>query len=276
MKICASYHIPVEMWNDLDEIRFSTGSSIAALDYAGSHPEKKVIIETLHAEEDNFTPEIVNDLLNENPNLYFDFYDINDLVKYSNDIRRFMYHYPANTFNMMYFLLQFPISDITIGEPLTFDLDTVREAFAHMEEFERPHIRVNPAIGRPSLFNSIGSIDDGLNHFWILPQHTKIYDEYIDVVDLLDDNATREETLVKLFKKGSYANQLRYYLRNGENPIYASLLDENLAKRRINCRQTCMRGKRPYRCNYCSVEAELYKQLSEKQKGPKDDDNPIT
>ena len=264
------------MWNSLDEIRFSVGASIAALEYAAAHPDKKVIIEVLNANEENITSELVNGLIEENKTLYFDFYDINDLVALSNEYRRFMYHYPVNTFNMMNFLLQFPISDITLNEPLTFDLDTVKEVMDHLNPEERPYIRVNPTIGRPSMFNYIMDVDDGLKHFWMLPQHMSIYEPYIDVIDLLDDNAVREETLVKLFRKGVYMNELRYFLKNCENTTFATLLDDKLAKRRTTCRQTCMKGKQPYRCNYCFIETELYRQLSEQQKKSEDQENPIT
>lgn len=266
MRICASYHINPKFWNNLDEIRFSVGASIAALEYAASHPDKKVIIETLHADEDDLTPELVNSLLEENENLYFDFYEIDDLIKYANGLRKYMYHYPVSTFNMLYFLLQYPLSDITISEPMTFDLDTLKITLDHLDPEERPCIRVNPAIGRPTLFNNIADIDDGLKHFWLLPQHMEIYDPYIDVVDLLDNNHVREETLVQIFRNKRYNNELRYYLLNGENTTEGVLIDDAFAKRRINCRQVCMRGKTSFRCNYCWAETELYRKLKEQSK----------
>ena len=172
-------------------------------------------------------------MLTEYPNLYFDFYDMTTFLNCCDDKNRYMYHYPVNTFNMLYFMLRMPVSDITIGEPLTFNWKFVK---AQVDNQDRKiNIRVNPAIGRPDLFNQISPDDNGFNHFWILPQFISIYEGYIDVLDLYCDQAVREEALVRVFKKGIYNRELKYFLNNCDSEIRGFFIDQDFVKRRMNC-----------------------------------------
>lgn len=262
MKICASYKIPVYMWEDLDEIRFSVPTLARAISFIDKHPDTKVIIEVLNLHDDNsLSKEQIYGLAQEYPNMYFDFYSIDDLLEVCDGSRKWMYHYPANTYNMFYFLSHIPVSDITIGEPLVFDLITLKQAREQLDN--KFNIRVAPAIGRPELFNFIKDWDDGLKHFWVLPQHKELYNEFFDVIDILEPNTVREETLVKLFTKGVYNSEMRYYLRNGESSILAEYIDDDFVQRRLNCRQVCMQGERSYKCHFCQAQAELFAKLRE-------------
>lgn len=261
MKFCASYKIPQAMWGSLDEIRFSAKALAQAINILENNKTQKVIIEVLALDE-KLTLEKITDLLKEYSNLYFDFYDMTDFLNACNSNRsksRFMYHYPANTFNMLYFLSQLPVSDITIGEPLVFNLKFVK---AQMDKQKRKiNIRVNPVIGRPDLFNQISEKDNGFKHFWILPQYVKLYDEYIDVLDLYDENAVREEALVRVFTKGVYTRELKYFLRNCDTVVRGFFIDEDFVNRRMNCNQVCMQD----RCHWCQAYENLYLALKDKQ-----------
>lgn len=256
MKLCSSYKISVYLWEKLDEIRFTVPSLARAVAFMDNHPDTKVIIEVLSMEGDQITKEQIYDLIQEYKNLYFDFYDMNDLLDVCNDARRWMYHFPATTYNMLYLLMNLPISDITINEPLTFDLENLKSIRDRMET--KVNFRVNPAVGRPDLFNKIKDKDDGLNHFFVLPQHMEAYDEYFDVLDILDNIQVREETLVKVFLKKQYHNELKYFLRNSDSDLFAELIDKDFIKRRLTCHQACMQGIDSYKCHFCHAQAELY------------------
>ena len=270
MRVCASYHIPPTMWTQVDELRFSTQALAQAIPYMEEHRDKKVIIEILDLNDCGIAEEKLKTILAENENMYLDCYSIEDFMKLSIACpSHCMYHYPVNTYNMLYFLLQYPISDITIGEPLNFDLDRV---VAAVRQYDRKvKIRVIPAFGRPSLFNNIADVDNGIRHFWILPQHMSQFEDYIDVVDLLSNNTERETTLVRVFLKGSYTRELSYYLENCESGMLCDLITNEFVKRRLNCGQRCMQTADSSYCHYCQSEEALYHRLRERQAS----DNPI-
>ena len=258
MRLCASYKLPQVMWSEIDEIRFSLQALVQAINFLENNKNKKVIIEILSL-DDKISIDKIHDLLNEYPNLYFDFYDITDLLNTCNDKNKYMYHFPVNTYNMLNLLLSLPISDVTIGEPLTFDLDSL-QAFIDNQD-KKINIRVNPTLGRPELFNLISESDNGFNHFWILPQHMEFYDPYIDVLDLYDDNEVREQALVRVFRKGIYNRELKYFLKNCDTEVRGFFIDEEFIKRRVNCNQNCFRN----RCHWCNTYEHLYHMLKDKQ-----------
>lgn len=259
MKLCASYKINPKLWDQLDEVRFSVQAMSQAVLMLEEHKDKRVIIELLDMDLHNFTVEKIHELLDEYPNLYFDCYSMTDLINITDDRRRYMYHYPVNTYTMLNLLIHLKVSDVTIGEPLAFDLRNLKLFLLSQEHPVR--IRVTPALGRPELFNQMKDVDDGLCHFWMLPQHMGFYNDYIDAVDLYDENVTREETLVKLFLNGAYNKALKYYLRNGECEITADLIDKQLLDRRLTCNQVCMQN----RCHFCQTFTNFYTTVKQLQ-----------
>ena len=137
------------------------------------------------------------------------------------------------------------------------------------------NVRVAPTIGRPDLFNLIKDKDDGLVHFWVLPQHASLFDKYIDVFDILDPEIIREETLVRLYVKGIYNRELKYFIRNGESDMPGHLVDEALMDRRLDCHQICLQGQDRSKCHFCYMENALYKQLMKEQQRPNDSDDEL-
>lgn len=264
MKLCASYHIPNHLWSTMDELRFSTQSLSTALGLLENHNKQRIIIEILDIASCGINIEKLCAMAVEYENLVYDCYDINDFISLIDKIpHKCFYHFPVNTYNMLYFLLQYPITDICLGEPLTFDLiqvhDSIKQANTSVQ------IRAQAAVGRPELFNNIAAYDNGIQHFWILPQHLELFEPYLDVIDLMDNNPEREKTLVELFIRKNYTRELKYYLNNSESEMLADLITDEFVKRRIQCRQVCMHNHDSAKCHYCMVEEALYKRLREKQ-----------
>lgn len=270
MKLCASYHLPSHLWSGLDELRFSTQSFNMALEQLENKTKKRIIIEILDLSSCGLNIEKLCAIAVEYENLVYDCYSLDDLIILIDKIpHKCFYHFPINTYNMLYFCLQYPVTDICLGEPLTFDLpqvcDSIKQANSQL------NIRVQPAVGRPELFNNIAAYDNGIQHFWILPQHMSFFEPYIDVLDLIDNNAEREKTLVELFIRQNYTRELKYYLRNSESEMLADLVTNEFVQRRIKCRQICMQNHDNTKCHYCMAEEALYRRLREKQSS----NNPI-
>ena len=260
MRYCGSNHIKIQLWPTLDEIRFSLMNLNTAYTYAHDHPEQIIIIEILDFSLGHITWERLNELIIEQTNLYLDFYNFDDYFSYleNEEIEhiRFMYHYPVNTYNMLNVMIYDHPSYVSIAEPLTFDLENVKKAITDYD----PNIklRVMPALGKPALYHRITD-DDGLCHFWAVPQMTSFYEPYIDVFDLYDSNATREEALIEFFKKGVYNKELGYFIQNSNSNFIAGIVDEDFIKKRLNCKQTCLQGLTNTKCHYCKSVAAISK-----------------
>ena len=255
MKLCASYNTK----NDaLTEIRYPASRLDLLIEQLIDHADKIYILEILSFEESNLKEAQLIDLCNENSHLIIDFYNKNDYIKFSTLIPHFMYHYPACTFNDLYWLMSFHPYAITIGEPLIFNIKRARQAVNDMTpENNYTQIRILPAIGRPSEWAPLAALkhDNGINHFWLIPQQLHIYEPYVDVLDLYDRNIEREQQLVKLYHKGTCNWGLNTLLRNCDISIPCELIPDEFTQHRLNCEQRCMRGNNS--CDYCNRQIRL-------------------
>lgn len=264
MKICTSYYQSEHIRNQVDEIRFSITALTPALDYAERHPDKKIIIEILTL-DDSKIPSITKlfTLQQEQENIYYDFYRLSDLVWYSKENSRqpkhIMLHQFATTWGLIQILMYYNVSDITIDEPLTFDMPAIAENI----KSKGISIRLRPHVAKNSYEREMEN-DSGLTHFWVLPQHIHLYEDYADVIDIIDNNSEREAALVNLYLKGEYHASLSFLIEGVEKDIGASFFDEKFAVRRLSCHQTCMKNKN--KCRYCDWYAQLYHTVAAQHK----------
>ena len=164
-----------------------------------------------------------------------------------------MYHYPCTTYNDLYRIIFYQPCAITIGEPLVFDIVNVRKIID--DNNYHIDIRVLPMIGRPTEWNDLRTIDNGIQHFWIAPHLIDVYAPYVDVLDLYDMDVKREQVLIEIYKTQQYMLPIGSVVKNLESLVYAEVFDTDFAKRRLSCRQTCMRGNTG--CQYCMAFEKL-------------------
>ena len=258
MRLSASYHMDEAHRKLCDEIRYTTGTIDSAIDFSERNPDKKVIIECLSVAASNLTYEKIAALINENPNWVLDCYELNEFIQFSSvhHVQKIMYHYPVNTFNDIFLLMSYHPYAISISEPLTFQCQMVRESVDSMTlEGQYTLIRVHPALGRPTKFDPLRQIDDGIRHFWVPPHMTDVYEPYIDVFDLFDKNTVREQALVDAYTKQKDTYSLRILCSNVDSDSLAIHWGTDEIKRRVNCGQACMR--KPSNCHYCDRVAAL-------------------
>ena len=107
---------------------------------------------------------------------------------------------------------------------------------------------------------------DGIEGFWILPQHLHLYEDVVDVIDILESNVLRESTLIDVYHKQDYNLSLSLLIENIKSNLNAVLVDEDIARIRMNCGQKCMIHKSL--CHSCDVrirtKEKLFKQLNKK------------
>lgn len=249
MKYCTSYYQPESIRAKVDEIRFTIQNLNLALTYANEHSDKRVIVEIASLTKDK-TPSIdkLSKLQEETKNLTYDFFELQDLAQYNRTTdcgRSYMYHYPAVTWAMIQILMYHKVSDIWIGEPLVFDLNSVSK---YIKE-KGIQIRVCPHKVKNEFTKEIET-DLGIRHFFVLPQDADAYEDCIDVFELLDRNVVREEALVRTYTtKEPYTHALDYLIENIGTELNMALVDDKWRARRRNCQQKCI--KSPKECDFC-------------------------
>ena len=246
---CSSHRVDYKLRQQLAEVRYTIPSLNQALTYLNENLDKTVVIDILSLKDDRCPPiEKLIRLQRENPSLYYNFYDFSDLVFYSKQEKDFDSHYfwnnPVMTYNTIKACLAVGVSDICIGEPLAFDLLGMRNNLPeHVRIRVRPHQAMAPMA-------AVDTEDTGLEHFWVLPQHLYLYEDCVDIWDILDSDSTRENALVKIYLSGSYRGPLKPLLTNFRGDVQTSAIDDDFAARRRTCRQRCMMS--PYHCHFCT------------------------
>lgn len=264
MKYCTSYFQSEPVRQKIDELRFSTAAMNDALGYAERHSDKRVIIEflDLHAEHIP-TIEKLHKLHQEQPNIYYDFYNLHDLVEYARAFDRqanyIMYHQPALTWGLVQILLYYKVCDIVIGEPLAFNMN-------ELEKNVHPHarIRIRPYFAKPEIARGIET-DSGIHHFWVLPQHMHFYEPYVDVIDLIDNNIVRETALVNTYTSNKeFSARLDTLIEGVECGVGASFIDDKFVQRRLTCGQSCLKNSNY--CHYCDQYVKMYDVIAVQRK----------
>lgn len=251
-------------YQQVDEIKFPISLLSNAITTASQYPQKRIVIHIPELNKSSVALDKLLQLLIETPNLYLELYDISDVVNLSAQLltrkctdKKIFYHHAATTFNLIYFLLKHNVSDVVIGEPIVFDLPNVRKMVPQNSGII---LRVNPIQGRPPLYNSIRNEDDGLCHFWAIPQSIPFYQNYIDLFDLTDNNEERESTLLTVFLRGEYIHSLSSLCVNVDNSVpCAAFTPEDLQYRTI-CKQKCIMNS----CHRCRIITDTYFKLKEK------------
>ena len=252
MRLCCSYRSSPSHRQMADEIRYSLNALSSLLDALEKYQDKILIIEILDLEKAQIAYDKIKNLAIENNNIVIDCYNIHDYEILSEEPAlhgKLMCHYPVNNYTDMRRILYNTPYAITIGEPLTFDLAKVRQAIDRMNSDFKIKIRVVPTIGRPTEWLMVADKDDGLKHFWITPNTVNIFEDFIDVLDLYDEDPHREEALLTVFNKQMYVMPLGSLIKNIQNDIPAHMFDETFMTHRLNCHQVCMRD--PSLCSYC-------------------------
>lgn len=252
MKICTSYR-QLKMGRDkVQEFRYPIQLLNVVLENLESDYHTIYIIEIPDMEtQEELTFEQIHDLAKDYSNLFFDFHKFEDFqyaASESNE-RKYMYHFPVNTYMDIQYLLQYPgLAAITLEEPLTFDMERVHKTIKEDEE-RNIQIRIYPAIGKPSRYLDYKG-DNGINHFWVLPQHIKLYEPYVDVIDIIDKSETREHALVSLYTNPlPYIVAIKPFFKNVDSKVIGAFVDEDWAMKRLNCQQTCLH--KGIHCTFC-------------------------
>lgn len=153
-----------------------------------------------------------------------------------NDIR-FILNYPITDFYTLQGLKNLGAESVRLGPPLSFQLAKVKALGVR--------VRANPT---EAMIDDIPRAD-GVCGFWIRPEDIKLYEQYIDILEISTNDFKKDEALYRLYSnKKEWGGQLGEIIKGlnylADNP----LISPELAKRRIGCAQTCQEGSS---CRLC-------------------------
>lgn len=249
MKYCTSNHQQELTRKKVDELRFNVHNLNGALSFLENHSNYRVLIEIPELSNAGIELNKLLPLAYENPQIVLDLYKLEDLITVAKNAIKpcsYMYHFQVNNWGFIQILLYYKVSDILLGEPLTFQMDKVKK---NIKENFNVKIRICPHVA-PSYIAK--ECFNGTKNFWVLPQHISLYEDTVDVCDILDPNVIREQTLVDLYTCNKpYEYVMDTLITNMSTKVYASKIDEKLIRRRKNCGQVCMENNN--KCHLCDT-----------------------
>ena len=210
------------------------------------------------------TLQLYNDLHKKHPDCILNFIQLNDLYDYRQqyDDANCGLLMPVNNYGILHAIIKLNISDVVITEPLIFDIITVSTFIK--DQLPQCRIHINP-LYQP--FGKIFENEDPLHHAWVLPQHIYLYEDLVDVVDIIDRNPTREQRLLNLYvDKEMYHNLLEVLFNTYDSsaPTYNSMrgdfISDDMALKRMTCNQKCL-STYPPRCHFCDTQRTVFHAL---------------
>lgn len=146
----------------------------------------------------------------------------------------------AEDLDIFYGLLSFSPCDIFVGGNLGFKANV----FSSIAQTAGIRIRVYPNIAQSSW-----KYVSNLYKFFIRPEDTSLYEDFIDVFDLTKSNIQAQKIYYKIYAiDKKWDDTLDEIIINFDRKIYNKYIPSFFASRRLNCGKKCMEG-RP--CNIC-------------------------
>lgn len=168
---------------------------------------------------------------------------------------RFYWPYPIVSYYELQGILALEPAYILLGPPLSFDLENIKSITAVPVRLIA-NTSYDPYIPR----------EDGICGQWVRPEDVGEYEKYVDVLEFVDTNLTKEATLLHIYKEnGNWPGNLNLLFDNFNFNVDNRAIPEDLGKRRTSCRQRCMSGGSCHRCESALQFAELIRKKHEEQ-----------
>ena len=154
--------------------------------------------------------------------------------------------YPITDWESYQNLAAAGVSDIYIDGPLAFNCKNIAASKGDIK------IRVSPQVSANA---SLLPLDVTANTFFIRPEDLKIYEDAIDIIDFKEKDQQKEDTLFKIYKRGTWPGDLRDLIGTVHESVPNPFLKPEFGQSRYNCGQIC---KIPGRsCHLCQTQFSL-------------------
>lgn len=159
----------------------------------------------------------------------------------------FYWAYPITTYEELNALSTLGVCEAYIGGPLYFDLKQVAK------------IGLPIRLVANVCFDNYIPRHDGIRGTYIRPEDVDAYGKYVDTIEFIADNTTKEATLFKVYSKDkSWPGNLKLLLTNFNVNIDNRIVPAEFAEARMQCRQNCMRTGS---CHFCTSVMNYLKTL---------------
>lgn len=134
-------------------------------------------------------------------------------------------------------------SDIYIDGPLGFQTDSLKIGKQNTK------IRISPQISPNALINTSNS---NITSFFIRPEDLHLYEDAIDIIDFNVKDQEKEDTLFKIYKRGTYKLELSTLIEHLNEKVPNLFLRPDFGENRLNCGQHCRIPGRS--CHMCETQ----------------------
>lgn len=188
------------------------------------------------------------------------------LKNYSN--AKFFFETHIYTWDQLYGYTNLGVTDLYIVSGLGFELEEIKKFLDKYEN--KPQVRVFPNVAQ-SNFKDI----DNLKKFWIRPEDTKYYEDYVDVYEFYGEPNKQRVYYDIYFKDKEWNGPLNEIIIDLDSDIKSPTIVPRFGVNRINCRQRCLKGRSCNMCKTIEILAEHFKEvglkITEDTKGKKEE-----
>lgn len=252
MKYCINYYKDFRYLNEVDEIIFTPkdmNDNFVKYIEENFKQEQRIIVNLTTANLASMTP-IIDKLKSVHP-YYAIIIDYNNgSYEYVKDKYNFFFGKYCKTFDEVYTFIDMGVTDVYIVETLGFSL-------ADMGIYAKDHgvfVRVLPNVAQSTLGSTSRLPQE--NKFFIRPEDTDIYEDYVTVFELFGD-VSKLSVTYEIYKAKEWHGPLNYIIQGFKDELFNLDNKAPFGKYRLNCKQRC------YKCQMCSVQRDLNKFLTD-------------
>ena len=235
MQCCLNSRLPAQILQKADQIKFQYRDHNSIPDYL---EYKKPIIIDCYDTEINWNQMLVYQKLCRN-GFYLCLSKIED-AKNANDLKIDWYWgYSVSTFYEAKGLITLGSKYLKLGAPLFFNLEYFKTLCPKVKIRHTPNVAYSDGLPRPN----------GVSGTWIRPEDLYLYEDYIDIIEFEDCNRDKESTLYNIYMvQKNWSTDLNLIITNLNHMAINRLIQSDMTKSRLNCRQRCEEGNR---CQVC-------------------------
>lgn len=242
MEYCVSGRQPKSVLQKADQIKLNYIDRARLIDYAVNFPNKTFIL-YVPKEQIEIDWELYSQL-SEEINLIFCIENLALAPVCATRGIAWYWSYPVFTYYDLNRLVKLQPCYISLGAPLSFDLENVKKR-------AKTGLRLCPMGAYDSYIPSKNDVYST----WIRPEDLKHYEKYIDALDFVTEDLSKEATLLHIYKEtGTWQGNLNLLFPNFGIDVSNIGLPDELGPARINCGQRCQSGGA---CRLCQSAIEL-------------------
>lgn len=268
MKYCLDYYKICRYTNKCDQLNFTYNKrDEALLSFLQEHANQRINLVIKDEDIDNFIEtqeyKVLEAIYQQAPNFVLRFYENQKASVIHEKLANLLpdltipyyFGHIITNWDEFYYFINLGICDIILGEEICFELDKAA-AIAHAKNILIhifPNVAQSPISQTPALYK-----------FFVRPEDTKLYEQYVDVFEFWGD-AKKLSAYYKIYAlSGRWLGNLNYIIISLHHDIPNDLILPQFAQSRISCGKECLKGGKCRICNQIDSIAHNLQRAREK------------